>query len=73
MGSGTFVSYREYTDEEEIAETTSPVELPDWRAISTFQKSQGLQANGKPSQDLLKTMRRVAAEKGLARPDAASD
>jgi hypothetical protein len=43
------------------------------RAISSFQKSQGLQANGKPSQDLLKTMRRVAAEKGLARPDLGSD
>lgn len=31
MGSGTFVSYREYTDEEEIAETTSPVELMEVR------------------------------------------
>ena len=39
-------------------------------AIRTFQKSQGLNASGKPSEDLVKTMRRVAAEKGLARPTA---
>lgn len=31
MGSGTFVNYREYTSEEEIAETTSPVELMEVR------------------------------------------
>ena len=31
IGSGTFVNYREYSSEEEIAETTSPVELMEVR------------------------------------------
>ena len=37
-------------------------------AISAFQSSQGLAADGKASQKTLEAMRRVAQEKGLARP-----
>jgi len=39
-------------------------------AIKTFQKGQGENIDGKPSEALLKQMRDVAAAKGLARPDA---
>jgi hypothetical protein len=39
------------------------------RAIRSFQTSRSLEATGKPSQGLLETMRRVAADKGLARPE----
>ena len=37
-------------------------------AIKKFQASQGMAANGKTSEALVKDMRRVAVEKGLARP-----
>jgi hypothetical protein len=39
------------------------------KAIRSFQKSQGLAADGKATQKLLETMKRVAREKGLARPE----
>jgi hypothetical protein len=42
-------------------------------AIQTFQASQGLARTGKASEKLVKTMRRVATEKGLARPTEESD
>ena len=38
------------------------------KAISAFQSSQGMTADGRPSQRTLEAMRRVAQEKGLARP-----
>ncbi len=38
------------------------------KAINDFQSSQGLNASGQTSTALLETMRRVAREKGLARP-----
>ena len=38
-------------------------------AIKTFQKSQGISADGKVSDPLLQRMRKVARDKGLARPD----
>jgi hypothetical protein len=37
------------------------------KAIATFQKSNGLKADGQPSQETLDRMRKVAREKGLAR------
>jgi hypothetical protein len=40
------------------------------KAIQSFQKSQGLKPDGKPSAALVETMKRVAQEKGLARPHA---
>ena len=40
------------------------------KAIQEFQNSQGMAANGEPTASLLQTMRRVAHEKGLARPAA---
>ncbi len=42
------------------------------KAIRSFEKAQGLQATGKPSPAVLERMRRVAVEKGLARPQAVS-
>ncbi len=42
-------------------------------AIRTFQQSQGLAADGRPSDGLLQAMRRVAREKGLARPAIGSE
>ncbi len=38
------------------------------KALRSFQSAHGLEADGKPSQALLDRMRRVAQEKGLARP-----
>lgn len=38
------------------------------KAISAFQSSQGMTADGKPSQRTLDAMKRVAEDKGLARP-----
>ncbi len=40
--------------------------------IREFQRDQGLAATGEPSADLLERMRRVARERGLARPVAAN-
>jgi hypothetical protein len=40
------------------------------KAIRTFQKSQALPVSGLPSAALLETMKRVAREKGLSRPEA---
>jgi len=40
-------------------------------AIRDFQRSQGMAADGNPSQGLVRRMRKVAQEKGLIRPDAA--
>ena len=37
-------------------------------AISEFQSSQGLVADGEPAATLLQLMRKIAREKGLARP-----
>jgi len=39
------------------------------KAIQTFQRSQALAADGRPSPALLERMKRVAHEKGLARPE----
>ena len=39
------------------------------KAIRTFQNSQALKADGMPSAALLENMKRVAREKGLARPE----
>jgi hypothetical protein len=40
------------------------------KAIRAFQKSQGLKVTGQPSVELVDRMRKVAQQKGLARPDA---
>ncbi|MBW2668013.1 MAG: peptidoglycan-binding protein, partial [Deltaproteobacteria bacterium] len=42
-------------------------------AIKKYQQSQGIPASGKPSSDLLKSMRKVAQQKGLARPAPGAD
>jgi hypothetical protein len=39
------------------------------KAMRTFQKSQALKADGTPSAALLESMKRVAREKGMARPE----
>jgi hypothetical protein len=42
-------------------------------AIKTFQKSQGLAANGVPSDALLQRMKKVALDKGLVRPEITAE
>jgi hypothetical protein len=54
----------------EIGEIDGLIGSNTRKAIRTFQKSQALPADGKPSAALLETMKRVAREKGLARPEA---
>jgi hypothetical protein len=39
------------------------------KAIRTFQQSQGMKSDGRPSPALVESMRRVARAKGLARPE----
>jgi hypothetical protein len=41
------------------------------KAIRSFEKSQGLKQTGQPAEALLARMRKVAQERGLARPDVA--
>jgi hypothetical protein len=53
----------------DIGEIDGAVGSQTRKAIRTFQRSQKLKADGKPSPELLATMRRVAQERGLARPD----
>jgi sulfite reductase alpha subunit-like flavoprotein len=40
------------------------------KAIKDFQQTQGLKADGKPSEKLVQQMRKVAQEKGLIRADS---
>ena len=42
------------------------------KAIRSFQKSHGLAANGKPSQDLLAALTKAGRERGVLRPDVAA-
>ena len=40
------------------------------KAIRAFEKKQGLKVSGQPSVTLVDKMRKIAQQKGLARPDA---
>ena len=42
-------------------------------AVKSFQKSQGLSADGKLSPGLLEKMKAVARQKGLARPEISAN
>jgi len=55
----------------EIGEIDGVIGRNTRKAISDFQRSQGMKADGKPSAATLDAMRRVASKKGLARPVAA--
>jgi len=57
----------------EIGEIDGVIGRGTRAAIMKFQQSQGTPANGKPSPELLTLMRKVAQEKGLARPAPGSD
>ncbi len=54
----------------EIGEIDSVIGSNTRRAIRSFQKAQGNQADGKPSAALLEKMRTAAQSRGLSRPDS---
>ncbi len=57
----------------EIGEIDGVIGRGTRAAIKKYQHSQGVPANGKPSSNLLKSMRKVAQQKGLARPAPGAD
>jgi hypothetical protein len=57
----------------EIGEIDGVIGRGTRAAIKKFQQSQGIAASGKPSPQLLQSMRKVAQQKGLARPTGAGN
>jgi len=57
----------------EIGEIDGVIGRGTRAAIKKFQQSQGIPANGKPSPELIQSMRKVAQQKGLARPAPGTD
>jgi hypothetical protein len=53
----------------EIGEIDGVIGSKTRKAIRTFQRSQGVEASGAVSEALIESMKRVAREKGMARPE----